>query len=271
MLRPTEWRPRRIEDLVGRKNEVTIKALQAAARARQPLAAVLLGGIGTGKTSAARWLMASYNCLRPDPVTADPCWNCDNCKRCNPEHNGEWLKYWTYEIDATQKFDREKLSKILEDAREASPYMPYFVFTDELTRLDEATAQPVFLKFVEDRKQDVFIAAAMTDEGHTFKRLKIHPALFDRLDRYSFFTPDPGEQVELLQRLLPQWSIDSNADTLHQLVLRTQPSFRECLQKLELAQSVNSGRMDRAFLDQILPPTTPSFGTGFDPYADDPE
>lgn len=271
MPRPTEWRPRKIADLVGRKNQTARKALQTAARERRPLAATLLGPIGTGKTSFARWLKCSYNCLRPDPDTADPCWRCRNCLLCGPDHNGEWLTYWTYELDAAQKVDREALSEIIADAREAAPHAPAFLFVDELTRLDEATAQPVLLKFAEDRKRDVLLAAGMTDEGHTFKRLKIHPALYDRLEKHFLFVPEPGEQVELLDRLLPLWEISSDADTLRQLVLRTRQSFRECLQKLELAQSVNNGRMDRSFLDHILPPPPPPIGPGSNPFADDPE
>src|SRR5213076_1749019 len=136
----------------------------------------------------------------PDPATADPCWACRNCLLCDPRSNGEWLAYWTFEVDATQKLDREALSGIVADAREASPHLPAWLFVDELTRLDEATAQPVLLKFAEDRDRDVLLAAAMTDEGHTFRRLKIHPALFDRLDKYHFHTPEAGEQVELLDR-----------------------------------------------------------------------
>lgn len=271
MLRPTEWRPRRIADFIGRKNQIAIKALHTAARERRPLAAVLLGPIGTGKTSLAHWLRCSHNCRRPDPETADPCWKCENCLRCDSQYNGEWLTYWTYEIDATQKLDREALSEIVANARAASPHISTWVFVDELTRLDEATAQPVFLKFVDDRKQDVFLAAAMTDEGYTFRRLKIHPALFDRLDKYYLHTPEIEEQVALLDRLLPTWDINSDLDTLHQLVLRTGQSFRQCLQKLELAQTVNMGRLDRFFLDEVLPHSSSMSTPETNPFANDSE
>lgn len=145
--RPTEWRPRRIADFVGRKNRIVVEALQDAARARRSQAVLLLGEYGLGKTSLARWLKCSYNCVRPDPVTADPSWNCRNCLQCGPEYNGAWLSYWTYEVDAAQKIDREALTEIVADARAAAPHVPTFLFVDELTRLDEATAQPVLLKF----------------------------------------------------------------------------------------------------------------------------
>jgi replication-associated recombination protein RarA len=270
MQRPSKWRPRRFDDIVGRRNRMTVEALQSAARERRPLAAALLGAMGSAKTSTARLLKCSYNCLGPDRDTGDPCWECRNCLRCDLEHNGEWLTYWTYELDGTRKQDRESLTRLLDEAREATPYVPFWLFADEFTRLDAVTAQPVFLKFVEDRGQGVFLLAAMAEEGADVLPPRLHPALYDRLDRYRFVVPEADEQVVLLERLLPTWEMCSDRATLFELVRRVGRSFRQALRYLERAQTLNGGRLDRQLLDQLLPPP-PSAALGPNLFADDVE
>ena len=267
MTRIKDMRPRRLADVVGRKNQVTLSTLRPFLRDRRGFAGLLLGGIGSGKTSTARILKAGYNCLRPDPATGEACWACPHCLRCDAGHNGEWLTYQTWEIDGTRRPDREFLAGLVEEAR--AGFLPPFLFADELARLDEHTAQPVLFKFVEDLADGVFVGAAMADDRHEFRRHKIHPALHDRLTKFHLTPPEPDEVVTFFSLRVPEWGVNADEDTLRLLVDRSGASFRECLRVLDHAQLANSGRLDRAFLDSMLPVPRLPVAPGTDPFADD--
>lgn len=249
----TYWRPERFEQIIGEKNRWTVRQLQAAAKERRPINALVLGPMGTAKTTICRLLMKSYVCQSPDPETADPCNRCRHCQEITADYNGEWLNYQHWEIDGTQAIGRPELSEIIQQAR--SGIVPPLLFIDELARLHEASAQAVFLTFVGDLKDGVFLAAAMTEPDRPRDRpVQVLPALFDRLTTYYFNVPEPEEKVALFLRQCPAWQIEATKADLTNLVLRAKQSFRTCLNILEEARKSPNHRLDTALIDEFLPP-----------------
>ncbi len=263
----SQWRPARFAEVIGAANAPAVRRLQEAARHRRPLKGILVGPFGTVKTSIARLLMRSYVCTSPDPATADPCGRCRHCRDAVPEYNGEPLNYRHWEIDCTQSgVDRAFVGGIVAEAR--GDYVPPFLFADEIHRLSERSAQEALLKFVEDLRDGVFLAAVMTDTTAGCPP-KVLPALFDRLTPYRFAVPTADELAAALRSRLVAWGITATEDAVHHLVVRSGHSFRACLRIVEDALLCNGGRLDREWIDQTLGRGSNDPGASEDPFADD--
>jgi replication-associated recombination protein RarA len=264
----TLWRPGTFADIIGKRNAAAVRCLQDAARHRRRVCGLLIGPYGTAKTSTARLLRSSYLCLNPHLDTADHCGHCRHCLQADADHNGEWLNYQHWEIDCTQAIGRAEISDIVRQA--GGGMVPPFLFLDELPRLHEASAQAPLLKFVEDLKEGVFLAAARTEPGRpTARTVQILPALFDRLQKFYFFVPDVEEQVVFFHDRLPGWGVAAGDDVVREMVRRADRSFRTSLGLLEEARWSNGGRLDRTLLDHFLPPLGERDDEWQDPFASD--
>src|SRR5437667_333960 len=72
-----KYRPQTFDDLVG-QTHVSRTLKNAVAQNRLAHAYLFVGPRGIGKTSTARILAKSLNCLKGPTVT--PCGQCDNCR-----------------------------------------------------------------------------------------------------------------------------------------------------------------------------------------------
>jgi replication-associated recombination protein RarA len=248
-----EWRPQKFSDIIGKANARTVQRLQALAKERKSFAAGLLGPFGTVKTSLARLLLKSYVCEAPDPVTADPCHQCKHCLQATPDHSGTCLNYEFHELNGNVAVERSKLSDLV--ASLGVGYWPPFLIVDEFQRLSERQTQEVFLDFLHDLKEGVFIATLMTnDDRGNGPTCSVLPEILDRLKLFHLQRPTSSEISAFLLERLDEWGITSSPHIVNNLVARSRASFRACLNTLDEARVSNSGILDDAFLDDLLPP-----------------
>ena len=73
-----KYRSQTFDEVVG-QNHVAQTLKRAIASGRVAHAFLFCGTRGTGKTSMARILAKSLNCLKSRGPTADPCGACDSC------------------------------------------------------------------------------------------------------------------------------------------------------------------------------------------------
>jgi replication-associated recombination protein RarA len=245
------WRPQRFADIVGAVNQPNVRRLQAVAKQRSLLKGILVGTTGTAKTSVARLLLKSYLCLNRDPLTADPCHECRNCRNANSAHSGERFNFEYWEVDCSQhSVNREYITGLVRDASDA--IVPPFLIFDELQRLHEEKAQGCLLTFTHDLSDGVFLAATMADfDSDRRCPTGILPALYDRLSKFHFQVPKADEIANFLWAKLDEWNITSTPTDIHELVLLTHCSFRDCLDKLQAAREINDGKLDTQFLAQL--------------------
>ena len=169
-----KYRPQTFGDLVG---QTAIAATLTNAIRQQRIAPAYLftGPRGTGKTSSARILAKSLNCLESDTPTEQPC---GTCEACHSIARGVALD--VIEIDAASNTGVDNIRELIERAQFAPVQCRYKVYAiDEVHMLSNA-AFNALLKTLEEPPERVVFVLATTDPQ------RVLPTIISRCQRFDF-------------------------------------------------------------------------------------
>lgn len=169
-----KYRPQTFADLVGQ--EAIATTLTNAIRQEKIAPAYLFtGSRGTGKTSSARILAKSLNCLKTNKPVPDPCGVCEVCKGIT---KGSTLD--VIEIDAASNTGVDNIREIIERAQFSPVQCRYKVYViDEVHMLSNA-AFNALLKTLEEPPNRVVFVLATTDPQ------RVLPTIISRCQRFDF-------------------------------------------------------------------------------------
>ncbi len=169
-----KYRPKTFAELVGQ--EAIATTLTNAINSLKIAPAYLFTGPrGTGKTSSARILAKSLNCLNSDKPTPQPCGKCDTCQGIS---KGATLD--VIEIDAASNTGVDNIRELIERAQFAPVQCRYKVYVIDECHMLSNQAFNALLKTLEEPPRHVVFVLATTDPQ------RVLATIISRCQRFDF-------------------------------------------------------------------------------------
>jgi DNA polymerase-3 subunit gamma/tau len=166
-----KYRPQTFDDLVG-QSHVSRTLKNAVEQNRLAHAYLFVGPRGTGKTSTARILSKSLNCIHGPTVT--PCGVCDNCREIAAGNSLDVL-----EIDGASNNGVEQVRELRDNARYAPAKSRFKIYIIDEVHMLTSAAFNALLKTLEEPPPHVKFIFATTEPQ------KVLPTIVSRCQRFD--------------------------------------------------------------------------------------
>ncbi len=166
-----KYRPQTFDDLVGQPH-VSRTLKNAVTQNRLAHAYLFVGPRGIGKTSTARILAKSLNCV--NGPTATPCGECDNCREIAGGNSLDVI-----EIDGASNNSVEDVRQLRENVRYAPAKGRYKIYLIDEVHMLSAAAFNALLKTLEEPPAHVKFIFATTEPQ------KVLPTILSRCQRFD--------------------------------------------------------------------------------------
>jgi DNA polymerase-3 subunit gamma/tau len=210
-----KYRPQRFDQLVGQE-AIAATLANALLSGRIAPAYLFSGPRGTGKTSSARILARSLNCLATDGPTPEPC---GVCELCTAIAAGNALD--VIEIDAASNTGVDNIRELIERSRFAPVQARWKVYVVDECHMLSTAAFNALLKTLEEPPPRVVFVLATTDPQ------RVLPTILSRCQRFDF-RRIPLQALEgHLGWIAEREQIDISAEALHVVAQRAQGGMRD--------------------------------------------
>jgi len=169
-----KYRPQTFGQLVG-QDAIATTLTNALRQGRIAPAYLFCGPRGTGKTSSARILAKSLNCIAQDQPTPEPCGECATCRSIT---NGSALDF--IEIDAASNTGVDNIRELIERAQFAPVQCRYKVYVIDECHMLSTAAFNALLKTLEEPPAQVVFVLATTDPQ------RVLPTIISRCQRFDY-------------------------------------------------------------------------------------
>jgi DNA polymerase-3 subunit gamma/tau len=166
-----KYRPQTFDDLVG-QTHVSRTLKNAVAQNRLAHAYLFVGPRGIGKTSTARILAKSLNCVKGPTVT--PCGECDNCREIAAGNSLDVI-----EIDGASNNSVEDVRQLRENVRYVPAKGRYKIYLIDEVHMLSSAAFNALLKTLEEPPPHVKFIFATTEPQ------KVLPTILSRCQRFD--------------------------------------------------------------------------------------
>jgi len=197
-----KYRPQTFAQLAG-QDAIAQTLSNALTSGRIAPAYLFCGPRGTGKTSSARILAKSLNCMATDKPTPTPCGKCEACVSIT---NGSALD--VIEIDAASNTGVDNIREIIERVQFAPVQCRYKVYVIDECHMLSTAAFNALLKTLEEPPSRVIFVLATTDPQ------RVLPTIISRCQRFDYRRIPLDAMVKHLRYIATEEYIDIDSGAL---------------------------------------------------------
>jgi len=234
------FRSQTFDDVVGQ--DAVAQTLKNAIKTNRVAHAYLFCGTrGVGKTSMARILAKSLNCLKATEPTTEPCLTCDSCVAINTGDDIDVI-----EIDGASNRGIDNIRELRQNAIYRPARARYKIYIVDEVHMLTAEAFNALLKILEEPPAHVKFIFATTEPN------KVLPTIQSRCQRFDFSAISPETIGKQLAEILHKEGIAFEPDFLMQLSRLANGSMRDALSLLDQLISSGMQPLTLPMLEQLL-------------------
>ncbi|MBT5231649.1 MAG: DNA polymerase III subunit gamma/tau [Methylococcales bacterium] len=224
-----KWRPHSFKEMVGQEH--VVRALVNGLESQRLHHAYLFTGTrGVGKTTIARILSKSLNCI--SGISAEPCGVCDVCVAVN---DGRFVDL--IEVDAASRTKVEDTRELLENVHFAPTMGRYKVYLIDEVHMLSTHSFNALLKTLEEPPEHVKFLLATTDPQ------KLPITVLSRCLQFNLKRLTPEQIMPQLSFVLGQEEIAFEEKALKRLANAADGSMRDALSLLDQAIAYGSDKV----------------------------
>ncbi len=210
-----KYRPKTFSEIIGQEH--IVQTITNAISSRMISHAYLFSGPrGSGKTTIARLIAKSVNCLDRRENEYEPCNRCENCKEINEARSIDLI-----EIDAASNRGVDEIRELKDGIKFAPTKSKYKVFIiDEAHQLTKEAANALLKTLEEPPVHAIFILA--TTEIH-----RMLPTIISRCQRFDFRKLSLPEILKKLELICKRENAKIEKNALKLIALNSQGSIRD--------------------------------------------